>query len=59
MNRNMTNHVSRTDARAVINYALNVASLGYGSTSSVLEAVSDFADAMADDMGFESDAGWE
>lgn len=59
MNRNSTYQAARTDARAVINYALNVASLGYGSTSSVLEAVSDFADAMADDVGFEADAGWE
>lgn len=59
MNRNSIYQAVRTDARAVINYALNVASLGYGSTSSVLEAVSDFADAMADDVGFEADAGWE
>lgn len=53
MNRKMTNHASGTDARAVINYALNVASMGYGSTSSIADAIGEFADAMAAE--FESD----
>ena len=59
MNRNSTNQAARTAALAVINYALNVASLGYGATSSFVEAVSDFADAMAENVIFEADAGWE